>query len=76
MWNVRALGQPNVFQSPLYRVEVNNEIDEQNAKNAGVGRPCRRVVGVGGGGSNAVNRMIKEGIVGVDFIAVNTDSQA
>jgi len=35
-----------------------------------------RVVGVGGGGSNAVNRMIEEGIVGVDFIAVNTDAQA
>ncbi len=40
------------------------------------GHALIRVVGVGGGGSNAVNRMIKEGIVGVDFIAVNTDSQA
>jgi cell division protein FtsZ len=35
-----------------------------------------RVVGVGGGGSNAVNRMIDENIVGVEFIAVNTDQQA
>lgn len=35
-----------------------------------------RVVGVGGGGSNAVNRMIDENIAGVDFIAVNTDRQA
>jgi len=35
-----------------------------------------RVVGVGGGGSNAVNRMIEEEITGVDFIAVNTDAQA
>jgi len=35
-----------------------------------------RVVGVGGGGSNAVNRMIAEGLQGVDFIAVNTDAQA
>ncbi len=35
-----------------------------------------RVVGVGGGGSNAVNRMIMEGVSGVDFIAVNTDAQA
>ena len=35
-----------------------------------------RVVGVGGGGSNAVNRMIKENIAGVEFIAVNTDQQA
>lgn len=35
-----------------------------------------RVVGVGGGGSNAVNRMIDESIAGVDFIAINTDQQA
>jgi cell division protein FtsZ len=35
-----------------------------------------RVVGVGGGGSNAVNRMIEEGVTGVDFIAINTDAQA
>ena len=35
-----------------------------------------RVIGVGGGGSNAVNRMIEQGIVGVDYIAVNTDNQA
>ncbi|NMC03074.1 MAG: cell division protein FtsZ, partial [Chloroflexi bacterium] len=35
-----------------------------------------RVVGVGGGGCNAVNRMIAEGLQGVDFIAVNTDAQA
>ncbi len=35
-----------------------------------------KLVGVGGGGSNVVNRMIKEDIGGVDFIAVNTDAQA
>lgn len=35
-----------------------------------------RVVGVGGGGSNAVDRMILEGLQGVDFIAMNTDAQA
>src|SRR5919112_4133876 len=34
------------------------------------------VVGVGGGGSNAVNRMIQSGVRGVEFIAVNTDVQA
>lgn len=34
------------------------------------------VVGVGGAGNNAVNRMVDEGIVGVDFIGVNTDKQA
>jgi cell division protein FtsZ len=35
-----------------------------------------RVIGVGGGGSNAVDRMIEMGVTGVDFIAVNTDAQA
>ena len=35
-----------------------------------------KVVGVGGGGSNAVNRMIEEGIRGVEFVAINTDAQA
>ncbi len=35
-----------------------------------------KVIGVGGGGSNAVNRMINEGLGGVEFVAVNTDSQA
>jgi cell division protein FtsZ len=35
-----------------------------------------KVVGVGGGGSNAVNRMVEAGIRGVDFIAINTDAQA
>lgn len=35
-----------------------------------------KVIGVGGGGGNAVNRMIDEGMGGVEFIAINTDSQA
>jgi cell division protein FtsZ len=35
-----------------------------------------KVIGVGGGGNNAVNRMIEDGVGGVEFIAVNTDSQA
>ena len=35
-----------------------------------------KVVGIGGGGVNAVNRMIDEGLKGVEFIAVNTDAQA
>jgi len=35
-----------------------------------------KVVGVGGGGNNAVNRMIDEGLDGVEFVAINTDAQA
>jgi len=34
------------------------------------------VAGVGGGGSNAVNRMIEEGLIGIEFVAINTDAQA
>ena len=35
-----------------------------------------KVIGVGGGGGNALNRMIEAGLRGVEFIAVNTDQQA
>jgi cell division protein FtsZ len=35
-----------------------------------------RIIGVGGGGTNAVNRMVETGVQGVEFIAVNTDAQA
>src|SRR5437867_11394336 len=35
-----------------------------------------KIVGVGGGGTNAVNRMVETGVQGVEFIAVNTDNQA
>jgi len=46
-------------------------IEEQPAQNA-----LMKVIGVGGGGGNAVNRMIEEQLVGVEFVSVNTDSQA
>src|SRR5580765_4786463 len=35
-----------------------------------------KVIGVGGGGTNAVNRMVEAGLTGCEFIAVNTDAQA
>jgi cell division protein FtsZ len=47
------------------------ELEENTAQNARM-----KVVGVGGGGGNAVNRMIDEQLLGVEFISVNTDSQA
>ncbi|MEO5799444.1 MAG: cell division protein FtsZ [Gemmatimonadales bacterium] len=47
------------------------ELEEQSAQNARM-----KVVGVGGGGGNAVNRMIEEHLEGVQFISVNTDAQA
>ena len=45
-------------------------------KSHGNGTPTIKVVGVGGGGSNAVNRMFRGPIPGVEYIAVNTDAQA
>ena len=42
---------------------------------SGTGRPVIKVVGVGGGGGNAINTMIEAGIQGVDFIVANTDCQ-
>jgi len=47
------------------------ELEETGAQNA-----VMKVVGVGGGGGNAVNRMIQEQLQGVEFISVNTDAQA
>ena len=41
-----------------------------------VGDASLKVLGLGGGGSNAINRMIELGVAGVDFIAANTDRQA
>jgi cell division protein FtsZ len=46
------------------------------ASEEAIGRPRVKVLGLGGGGSNAVNRMIELGVTGVDFIAANTDKQA
>lgn len=50
-------------------MQVNNSMDTENLANI-------KVVGVGGGGSNAVNRMVTEGLKGVTFMSVNTDAQA
>jgi cell division protein FtsZ len=58
----------DVFARPEYAYE-------QAAPRA-LGRPVLRVVGVGGAGVNAVNRMIEADIEGVEFIAINTDLQS
>ena len=50
-------------------IEYFNEPDEEQYAKI-------KVIGVGGGGSNAINRMISSGLKGVEFIAVNTDAQA
>ena len=52
----------------MLELQVDKELQESFAS--------IKVVGCGGGGTNAVNRMIEAGLQGVDFIAVNTDRQA
>src|SRR5438552_409604 len=47
------------------------ELEETVSQNARM-----KVIGVGGGGGNALNRMVDEGLQGVEFISVNTDAQA
>src|SRR6266446_7737055 len=47
------------------------KLDEEGRAGARI-----KVVGVGGGGSNAVNRMVQSGLDGVEFIVANTDQQA
>src|SRR6266508_2997134 len=56
----------------LYMDSTNKQVEEKGAE----AFARIKVIGVGGGGTNAVNRMIDEGIQGVEFIAVNTDAQA
>src|SRR5690349_24297577 len=50
------------------------DIPKQNS--LGTPRSIIKVIGVGGGGSNAVNHMYKQGIKDVEFVVCNTDSQA
>ena len=52
---------------------MDSSVDENTMAD---GTATIKVIGVGGAGNNAVNRMIESGIKGVDFIAVNTDKQA
>ena len=47
-----------------------------NLRPNSIHQPCLKVLGLGGGGSNAINRMIELGLSGVEFIAANTDYQA
>ncbi len=48
----------------------------RDASGSGNLQATLKVLGVGGGGSNAINRMIQERLIGVEFITVNTDAQA
>lgn len=53
-------------------LDLNEELSSKAIEELG-SKTIIKVVGVGGGGGNAVNRMIDEGISGVEFVAINTD---
>ncbi|MEM5775191.1 MAG: cell division protein FtsZ, partial [Anaerolineaceae bacterium] len=57
---------------------MNNQYGLKHASNdpTEIPKPVIKVIGLGGGGSNAVNRMIELGLSGVEYIAANTDAQA
>ncbi len=73
---------PEYRQSVMFEAELKELRREEERREAIMARaysdglPPIKVVGVGGGGCNAVNRMIAEQIPGVQFVAVNTDAQA
>jgi cell division protein FtsZ len=67
--NVLEPPAPDVYARPDRSAEV-------YAPPATVGRPVLRVVGVGGAGVNAVNRMVEAEVEGVEFMAINTDLQS
>src|SRR5512139_4055468 len=67
----------------LKKSDYYNNDEEEQQMNTIVNPPNQiesfaniKVVGVGGGGCNAIDRMIDEGLQGVEFIAINTDAQA
>jgi cell division protein FtsZ len=67
----------NMLEAPRVLPRADYTRDEATiARRPGQHGPVLRVVGVGGGGVNAVNRMIEAEVAGVEFIAVNTDQQS
>jgi cell division protein FtsZ len=57
-------------------MQIGGEKMETNSYQQGESFARIKVIGVGGGGCNAVNRMISEGIRGIEFVSINTDGQA
>jgi len=66
----------NMLEAPRSRPRDVYAREDEYARPAGHHGPVLRVVGVGGAGVNAVNRMIEAEVAGVEFIAVNTDQQS
>jgi cell division protein FtsZ len=67
---------PENMMEPAPRLAPPVERYEPAGRSAPVGQPVIRVVGVGGAGVNAVNRMVEAEVEGIEFLAVNTDQQS
>ncbi len=74
--DVYARSERDVYARDERDVYARAEVDARSAKARVVGQPVLRVVGVGGAGVNAVNRMVEAEVAGVEFIAINTDLQS
>ncbi|KAL4385510.1 hypothetical protein GQ457_15G028290 [Hibiscus cannabinus] len=59
-----------------YPTDINESLRETHIQSYNYGEARIKVIGVGGGGSNAVSRMVENSLKGVDFLIVNTDAQA
>jgi len=69
--------EPVPEELPDVYARTERELDAESAiRTPASGGPVLRVVGVGGAGVNAVNRMVEAGIAGVEFLAINTDLQS
>jgi cell division protein FtsZ len=64
----------NMMERP--RASVMDEYPREHHSPGPLGQPVIRVVGVGGGGVNAVNRMVEAEVEGIEFLAINTDLQS
>jgi cell division protein FtsZ len=78
---LRQAFSSDIPENVMERPAVGAVMDEYNRDHPAsapgpVGQPIIRVVGVGGGGVNAVNRMVEAEVEGIEFIAVNTDQQS
>jgi len=71
-----AAGAPRTSTHPTQKEDEHVMSGKRTVQSYGDNLAKIRVIGLGGGGSNAVNRMIEMGLQGVEFVAVNTDTQA
>ncbi|TYJ20639.1 hypothetical protein E1A91_A08G009500v1 [Gossypium mustelinum] len=74
--NFHNVGPNHKNDAMFYSTTINESLRETCDPSYNYGEAKIKVVGVGGGGSNAVNRMVEHSLKGVEFLIVNTDAQA